>query len=983
MDPTTPDMKIRQVLDHWRQVGPIDIARHMQYVPPIETDSSVDPKLVRLTSGIDCLAQLLRHLASHANDIHGYIEEVMVAGKSNPVLAYAWQPFERNQPWPDKEQMAAAVAQKMEVIKEMVEGPEPREVAYFFLGLSGSDIMWETYWSRPETSLFAKVIYQERTSGRWRARERTRYDFACAVIHLDRTLNSSQTLQGAVNSSFGPHTGSDGLPEIWLAAGAEVARVFYRPSSGHSLPFGHLYEFDLPLGVPDLAEAMANATGTVPVRWRVHYRLFAVIRQSPVSLFRPQGPDYIRTYNHSGTKVDMHWKPSSIVNDTWSVEDDVPGVTYTLVYLKRAPLPGLVPSEFGVAAPASRILRTASSSRRPDGTRRTRRGKRAGASKDSSLPGSSPSTDPPASASTSAQTFPPEPDASAAPLDSPLAHMDSVWVSLPKPSDDGAESLADRIRRVQADLGDLNEFYHISIAPSRHARLQQFYDDELESLAAVDFGALNQQDRIDYILLKKHLQRISRQLQSEKEAFGDFKVLLPFADAIVSLCERRENVKPMEAEKTAKQLDGITTSVAAITKQVQDGKVKISKTNAYRASKVIKELRGHLKEFYGFYSSYDPLFDWWCAAQWRAADAALDAYLPLVEDKLAGLRSDGTGDIIGEPIGRKALLHELEAEVLAYSPEELVRIANEQFRWCEAEMRRASRELGYGDDWKRAMEYVKTKSVPPGEQTQLVLELAREGANFVREHDLVTVPPIAEETYRMFMMSPAAQKVNPFFLGGPAIIVSYPTAEMEYGLKQMVMRGNNRHFSKATAFHELIPGHRLQLFMGERHRSHRQLFQTPFFVEGWAMYWELVFWERGDFFTSAEDRIGTLFWRMHRCARIILSLGFHLGDMQPQECIDNLVAWVGHERSTAEGEVRRWLNGDYSPLYQCGYFVGALQLFALRREAVLEQGKMTERAFNDLVLRCGAIPQELVRAVVMETELEADYDAKWRFYSFK
>jgi len=561
--------------------------------------------------------------------------------------------------------------------------------------------------------------------------------------------------------------------------------------------------------------------------------------------------------------------------------------------------------------------------------------------------------------------------------------MDSVWVSLPKPSDDGAESLADRIRRVQADLGDLNEFYHISIAPSRHARLQQFYDDELESLAAVDFVALNQQDRIDYILLKKHLQRISRQLQSEKEAFGDFKVLLPFADAIVSLCERRENVKPMEAEKTAKQLDGITTSVAAITKQVQDGKVKISKTNAYRASKVIKELRGHLKEFHGFYSSYDPLFDWWCAAQWRAADAALDAYLPLVEDKLAGLRSDGTGDIIGEPIGRKALLHELEAEVLAYSPEELVRIANEQFRWCEAEMRRASRELGYGDDWKRAMEYVKTKSVPPGEQTQLVLELAREGANFVREHDLVTVPPIAEETYRMFMMSPAAQKVNPFFLGGPAIIVSYPTAEMEYGLKQMVMRGNNRHFSKATAFHELIPGHRLQLFMGERHRSHRQLFQTPFFVEGWAMYWELVFWERGDFFTSAEDRIGTLFWRMHRCARIILSLGFHLGDMQPQECIDNLVAWVGHERSTAEGEVRRWLNGDYSPLYQCGYFVGALQLFALRREAVLEQGKMTERAFNDLVLRCGAIPQELVRAVVMETELEADYDAKWRFYRFK
>ncbi|KAJ6436813.1 putative AC transposase [Purpureocillium lavendulum] len=60
----------------------------------------------------------------------------------------------------------------------------------------------------------------------------------------------------------------------------------------------------------------------------------------------------------------------------------------------------------------------------------------------------------------------------------------------------------------------------------------------------------------------------------------------------------------------------------------------------------------------------------------------------------------------------KALLHELEAELLAYSPEELVRIANEQFP---------------------AMEYVKTKSVP-GRADAAGGGAAREGANFVREH---------------------------------------------------------------------------------------------------------------------------------------------------------------------------------------------------------------------------------------------------------
>jgi uncharacterized protein (DUF885 family) len=157
------------------------------------------------------------------------------------------------------------------------------------------------------------------------------------------------------------------------------------------------------------------------------------------------------------------------------------------------------------------------------------------------------------------------------------------------------------------------------------------------------------------------------------------------------------------------------------------------------------------------------------------------------------------------------------------------------------------------------------------------------------------------------------------------------------------------------------------------------LFETPFFVEGWAMYWEFVLWGRGDFFISPEDRIGTLFWRMHRCARIILSLNFHLGKMEPKECIDVLVNWVGHERSTAEGEVRRWLNGDYGPLYQIAYMIGALQLVELRRE-VLGSKRMTEKEFHDGILTYGAIPNELVRALVLDLDLTPKYEAKWRFY---
>ena len=83
--------------------------------------------------------------------------------------------------------------------------------------------------------------------------------------------------------------------------------------------------------------------------------------------------------------------------------------------------------------------------------------------------------------------------------------------------------------------------------------------------------------------------------------------------------------------------------------------------------------------------------------------------------------------------------------------------------------------------------------------------------------------------------------------------------------------------------------------------------------------------------------MGMLFWRMHRAARIIFSLKFHLGEWTPQQCIDFLVDAVGHERASATGEVRRSFNGSYSPLYQAGYLLGGMQLRALHTELVSQR----------------------------------------------
>jgi uncharacterized protein (DUF885 family) len=200
---------------------------------------------------------------------------------------------------------------------------------------------------------------------------------------------------------------------------------------------------------------------------------------------------------------------------------------------------------------------------------------------------------------------------------------------------------------------------------------------------------------------------------------------------------------------------------------------------------------------------------------------------------------------------------------------------------------------------------------------------------------------------------------------------------MAHDDKMMSMRGNNPHFSMATVHHELIPGHHLQGFMTSRYNTHRGAFSTPFWGEGWALYWEMLLWDQG-FPRTPEDRMGMLFWRSHRLARIIFSLKVHLGQMTPQEAIDLLVTRVGHERANAEAEVRRSFNGTYSPLYQAAYMLGGLQIRALHRELV-GGGRMTNREFHDSIMQGGRMPIEMVRARLMATPLARDYQASWKF----
>ena len=534
------------------------------------------------------------------------------------------------------------------------------------------------------------------------------------------------------------------------------------------------------------------------------------------------------------------------------------------------------------------------------------------------------------------------------------------------------------IHRYEQDRAALYRRYDVSLSPVRRVRLQRFYADWQAQMTALDFGKLNHEGQIDYVLLRNRITFELQMLRQEEQSVAEMAKLVPFARTLEELQESRRDREGIDGREAATVLNQTASEVESLTANLKSNpaaRIPIKAVDAERAARHVDYLSRMLEGWNRYFSGYDPLFTWWVPQPYERLQVALESYSKQIRTTYAG--DAANGPVMGDPIGEEGLRAHLANEMIPYSAEELIAIAEAEFAWMETALVKASEEMGYGSDWKAAQEAVKNLAVDPGQKPAVVLEIEKQSIDFINEHDWITLPPMASEIWRMEMMSPERQRVAPFFLGGETIQISYPTNDMTHDEKLMSMRGNNPHFNRATVHHELIPGHHLQGFMSNRFNEHRGLFGTPFWTEGWALYWEMVLWDAG-FPRGPEDEIGMLFWRMHRAARIIFSLSFHLGKMTPSEAVDFLVDRVGHERANAEAEVRRSFAGDYSPLYQVAYMMGGIQFRALNKELV-DGGKMTAREFHDAVLKGGPMPVEMVRAQLANLPLTRDYESKWRF----
>ncbi|QVQ52105.1 DUF885 domain-containing protein [Spiractinospora alimapuensis] len=166
----------------------------------------------------------------------------------------------------------------------------------------------------------------------------------------------------------------------------------------------------------------------------------------------------------------------------------------------------------------------------------------------------------------------------------------------------------------------------------------------------------------------------------------------------------------------------------------------------------------------------------------------------------------------------------------------------------------------------------------------------------------------------------------------------------------------HRHNAEAVAFHEVIPGHHLQVALAEELLAlpeFRRFGNVTPYVEGWGLYAEVLADEMG-LYTSDLTRLGMLSENSVRACRVVVDTGLHHFGWSRARAIQYLVDNSPATLELAAAEVDRYVAWPGQAL---AYMMGRREILRLRENARQVRGARFDIAdFHDVVLAEGAVP---------------------------
>src|SRR5256714_6234074 len=251
-------------------------------------------------------------------------------------------------------------------------------------------------------------------------------------------------------------------------------------------------------------------------------------------------------------------------------------------------------------------------------------------------------------------------------------------------------------------------------------------------------------------------------------------------------------------------------------------------------------------------------------------------------------------------------------------------------------------------------------------------EVVGEATDFVRSHNLVTVPDtpldvIAMPEFKRGVAIAYCDSPGPLDKTGKTFFAVAPTPkDWSKERKESFFREYNNYMIRDLTVHEAMPGHYLQPAHTNEFSAPtlvRAIFRSGTFIEGWAVYTEQLMAEQG--YGGPEVKMQQLKMRLRAIGNAILDQSIHAGNMTEKEAMDLMMK----ETFQQEGEaVAKWKRARLTSAQLSTYFVGATEHLDVRAAEQKKLGNDFDlRKYNDQVISYGSPPVKYVRALLQGT----------------
>ncbi|CAI3132156.1 hypothetical protein MWMV17_MWMV17_01662 [Acinetobacter calcoaceticus] len=167
---------------------------------------------------------------------------------------------------------------------------------------------------------------------------------------------------------------------------------------------------------------------------------------------------------------------------------------------------------------------------------------------------------------------------------------------------------------------------------------------------------------------------------------------------------------------------------------------------------------------------------------------------------------------------------------------------------------------------------------------------------------------------------------------------------------------------EATAYHEAIPGHHMQIDIAQNLPNLPMFRKQPnhtAYIEGWALYAEQLGKDVG-FYKDPLSDYGRLSSELFRACRLVVDTGVHYKKWTRQQMIDFMRDHSALDEPDIQAETDRYIA---VPAQALAYKMGQLKILELRELAKHELGDRFDiKAFHDMILNAGTLPLNILDA---------------------